>query len=64
VKIILLFAACLLSWGMWGIALHRISRSPYFHRADYQQCITVHNGPISRPDGYTTHPYSSQGSVA
>jgi hypothetical protein len=63
VKIIFLFAACLLSWTMWGIAMHCVSH-PYFHHADYQQCITVHNGPISRPDGYTTHPYSSSGSVA
>jgi hypothetical protein len=68
-KVVLLFAACLLSWAMWGIAVsclvhHRVQRRDYFHRIDYPLCVTVHNGPIERPDHYSTHPYAPKWSDA
>lgn len=63
-RVILLFAACLLSWAMWGIAASCIAHRVQFHRADYPLCTTVHNGPIERPDHYAAHPFAPKGGVA
>jgi len=65
-KVAWLFAACILSWVMWGIALlciaHKAQSQIEVRQADYRQCITVHTGPIQRPDH--AHPFRSRGGIA
>ena len=63
-RAVLLLAACLLSNAMWLIAFHCLTHRTDVHRADFQICAPVHNGPIERPDHYTTHPWRSRGAIA
>jgi hypothetical protein len=67
IRLGIIFAVFALSRVVWGIAFaciaHRVEAVQWLHRADYRQCVTIHNGPIQRPDHFGK-PFQRQKDVA
>lgn len=50
-RLVLAILVIVISWAVFAEGASAIAGN-LFHRADYQQCFTVRNGPIQRPDHY------------